>query len=189
MSINCIRTLLEGVAQTHPEKAALVFNEKSLSYGELFAKVNQVAFYLNELGLPRDSRIGIYSNKGIEQVVAILAILSTDYILVPLTKLLKSEQVQYIIKDCDIKCIITDKLKLESIEEIDFDGQIVSYETTAKEIPSFEEIYKYYNKPHVCDVNGHDNAVITYSFGMTGTPKGIVLSHRNEIDSARVVSQ
>lgn len=189
MSINSIRTLLEGAVQTHSEKAALVFNDKSMTYAELFAKVNQVAFYLNELGLPKDSRVGIYSNKGIEQVIAVLAILSTDYILVPLTKLLKPEQVEYIINDCDIKCIITDKLKLESIEEIDFDGYIISYETASKEIASFEEIYKYYNKPYVCDINGHDNAVITYSFGMTGTPKGIVISHRNLIDSARVVSQ
>ncbi|GGK54584.1 AMP-binding protein [Amphritea balenae] len=189
MSINCIRALLESAVETHSDKTALVFNEKSISYGELYARVNQVAFYLKELDLPKNTRIGIYSNKGIEQVVAVLAILSTDYILVPLTKMLKPEQVEYIINDCDIKCIITDKLKLESIEEINFDGHILSYETTAKEIASFEEIYKYYNKPYVCDINGHDNAIITYSFGMTGTPKGIVISHRNLIDSARVVSQ
>ncbi|MFK8048322.1 MAG: AMP-binding protein [Halioglobus sp.] len=189
MSINCIRTLLESAASTHTDKTALVYDEQSLTYGELLTKVDQVAFYLNELNLEKNSRVGIYSNKGIEQVVAILAILSTDYLLVPLTKLLQPEQVEYIINDCDIKCIITDKLKLESIEEIDFEGHIVSYETTAKEIASFEEIYKYYNKPHVCDISGHDNAVITYSFGVTGTPKGIVISHRNLIDSARVVSQ
>lgn len=189
MSINCIRTLIEDAAKTHSDKTALVFNEKSITYSELFTKVNQVAYYLNELGFPKDSRIGIYSNKGIEQVIAILAILSTDYILVPLTKLLKPEQVEYIINDCDIKCIITDRLKLESIEEVDFDGHIISYETTAKEVASFEEIFKYYNKPYFCDINGHSNAVITYSFGMSGTPKGIVISHRNLIDSARVVSQ
>lgn len=189
MSINCIRTLIEDAAQTHSDKTALVFNEKSITYSELFAKVNQVAYYLKELDLPKDSRIGIYSNKGIEQVIAILAILSTDYILVPLTKLLKPEQVEYIINDCDIKCIITDKLKLESIEEINFDGHIISYETAGKDIPSFEEIFKYYNKPYVCDINGHNNAVITYSFGVSGTPKGIVISHRNLIDSARVASQ
>lgn len=189
MSINCIRTLIERAAETHADKTALIFNETSLTYGELFAKVNQVAFYLNELGLAKGSRVGIYSNKSIEQVIAILAILSTDYILVPLTRLLQPEQVEYIIGDCGINCIITDRLKLESIEEIDFDGHIISYETTNKDIASFEEIFKYYNKPYVCDVNGHDNAVITYSFGLTGTPKGIVLSHRNLIDSARVVSQ
>ena len=54
---------------------------------------------------------------------------------------------------------------------------------------SFAEIFKYYNKPYTCDINGHSNAVITYSFGVSGTPKGIVISHRNLIDSARVVSQ
>jgi len=189
MSINCIRTLLEDATQTHSDKIAVRLDSNCMTYSELFTKVNQVALYLQELGLPKDSRIGIYSNKGIEQVVAVLAILSTDYILVPLTKLLQAEQVEYIIKDCDIKCIITDKVKLESIEEINFDGHIVSYETNSKEIPSFEEIYKYYNKPYACDISGHRNAVITYSFGMSGSPKGIVISHRNLIDSARVVSQ
>lgn len=188
MSINCIRALLEDSAVSNPQKTAVILNEKSISYEDLLKKVNQVAFYLKELNLPKGTRIGIYSNKGIDQVIAILAILSTDYVLVPLTKLLKSEQVEYIIKDCDIKCIITDKLKLESIEEINFNGHVISYETTHKDIASFEEIFKYYNKPYSCNVNGHDNAVITYSFGSTGKPKGIVISHRNLIDSARVVS-
>lgn len=189
MSINCIRTLLENAVETHADKVAVVHDGKSVTYEELFKRVNQVALYLRELDLPKDSRIGIYSKKGIEQVIAILAIMSTDYVLVPLTRLLKPEQVEYIIKDCDIQCIITDRLKLESIEEINFEGHVISYETTNKDVASFEEIYKYYNKPYECDISGHSNAVITYSFGLTGTPKGIVISHRNLIDSARVVSQ
>jgi len=189
MSINCIRILLENAAQSHPDKIALVHNDQQLDYAELLSKVNQVALYLSELDLPKGTRIGIYANKNVSQVIAILAILSTDYILVPLTRLLKPEQVQYIIKDCGIQCIITDKLKLKSIEEISFDGHVISMETTDKDIPSFEEIFKYYNKPYSLDINGHDNAVITYSFGLTGTPKGIVISHRNLIDSARVVTQ
>jgi len=189
MSINCIRTLIEDSAQTHGDKTALVFNHKSITYSQLFEKVNQVAYYLKELDLPRDSRVGIYSNKSIEQVIAILAILSTDYILVPLTKLLKPEQIEYIIDDCDIKCIITDKLDDSGIQEINFNGHIISYETQTREVASFDEIYKYYNKPYSCDISGHSNAVITYSFGLSGTPKGIVISHRNLINSARVVSQ
>lgn len=189
MSINCIRNLLEKAAQSHPDKIAIVHDERKLTYAELLSRVNQVAFYLQELDLPKGSRVGLYSKKDVSQVIAILAILSTDYILVPLTRLLKPEQVQYIIDDCAIQCIITDKLKLENIEEVKFAGHIISVETAGKDIASFEEIFKYYNKPFQCDINGHDNAVITYSFGLTGTPKGIVISHRNLIDSARVVSQ
>ncbi len=189
MSINCIRTLLEEAASSHGDKVAIVHDNQSITYSDLLTKVNQVAFYLTELELPKDSRIGIYSNKSIEQVVAILAVLSTDYILVPLTKLLKPEQVEYVIGDCDIKCIITDKINIENVQEMDFSGHVLSYETVVKDTPSFEEIYKYYNKPYTCDINGHSNAVITYSFGISGFPKGIVISHRNLIDSARVVSQ
>ena len=189
MSINCIRTLIEDANSTHPNKIAITCENKKITYSELFTKVNQVAFYLKELDLPTGSRIGLYVNKQIDQTVAILAILSTDYILVPLTKLLKSEQVEYIINDCDIKCIITDKIKLESLEAIKFSGHLISFETTSKDISSFEEIYKYYNKPYTCNVSGHQNAIITYSFGLSGRPKGIVISHRNLIDSARVVSQ
>lgn len=189
MSINCIRILLENAAASHPDKIALIDNETKLSYQELLTKVDQVALYLQELDLPKGARVGIYSNKSASQVIAILAILSTDYILVPLTRLLKPEQVNYMIDDCGIQCIITDKLKLQSIEEINFSGHVISIETTHKDIPSFEEIFKYYNKAFSCDINGHENAVITYSFGLTGTPKGIVISHRNLIDSARVVTQ
>ena len=189
MSINCIRTLIEEANISNPDKIALTFGHEKITYSELFTKVNQIAYYLNELNMPSKSRIGIYSNKGIDQVIAILAILSTDYILVPLTKLLKQEQVEYIINDCNIECIITDKIKLESIEEIKFSGTVISYETAHKDLPSFEEIYKYYNKPYECNISGHQNAAITYSFGISGKPKGIVISHRNFIDSARVVSQ
>ncbi|MFK7891836.1 MAG: AMP-binding protein [Granulosicoccus sp.] len=188
MSINCVRTLLEAAAASHPQKTALIWQEQQLSYEELLTRVNQAALYLDELDLEKGARIGIYANKGVSQVIAILAILSTDYILVPLTRLLKPEQVEYIIDDCDIQCVITDSLKLKSIEEISFSGHIISIETTDKDIPSFEEIFKYYKRSYQCKVNGHDNAVITYSFGLSGTPKGIVVSHRNLVDSARVVS-
>ena len=78
MSINCIRTLLEDAVQSHGEKLALLFNGSRMSYSELYGKVHQVACYLDELRLPANSRIGLYSNKEIEQVIAILSILSTD---------------------------------------------------------------------------------------------------------------
>ena len=75
------------------------------------------------------------------------------------------------------------------MKKLKFSGTVISYETAHKDLPSFEEIYKYYNKPYECNISGHQNAAITYSFGISGKPKGIVISHRNFIDSARVVSQ
>ncbi len=188
MSINCIRALLEKANRKSPESVAIISGKQKLTYSELFSKVNQVAHYLSELELPRGSRVGIYSYKGAEQVIAILAVLSTDYIFVPISRLLKPEQVGHIIGDCGIGCIITDKAKLKSLDEVDFSGTVITYETTRAEMVSFEEIYKCCTKKYECVVGGHSNAVITYSVGSSGSPKGIVITHRNLVDSARVAS-
>ena len=189
MSVNSIRNLLEIAGQTHPDKTALKHNSTRYSYAHLLTRVNQIAQYLETLGLSKGSRIGIYSNKSSEQVIAILAILSTEYVLVPITRLLKSEQVKHIIDDADITCLITDKSKIEAINAINFNGKIISYDTTEGSDVSFEEITKFYKGEINCELKGHDNAVITYSFSSSGNPKGIVIDHRALIDGARIVSK
>ncbi len=189
MSVNSIRNLLEIADREVPDKIALIHGQSSLSFKELYEKANQVANYFDTLNLPKGSRIGIYSNKSIEQVIAILALLSTEFVIVPITRFLKPEQVEYIINDCDIRCIITDSIKYENIKNTSFLGEVITYECIDSDKASFSELYKYYSKERECSIKGHNNAVITYSFGATGFPKGIVISHRNLIDGARVVSK
>ncbi|WP_263833046.1 AMP-binding protein [Sulfurospirillum oryzae] len=188
MSINCIRALIEKAAVTCPNKIAIVDGAKKLTYAEVFRKVNQIARYLSELALPSGSRIGIYSHKSSEQIIAILALLSTEHIFVPISRLLKPEQVEHIINDCGMACIMTDKSKIKSIDEIKFSGKIITYEASERDIVSFEEIYKCCSDAFTCNIGDYKNAAITYSFGLTGFPRGIVITHRNLIDSARVAS-
>lgn len=188
MSINCVRALIEKANRVCPDKTAIIDGPKSLTYAQLFRQVNQIARYFSELKLESGSRIGIYSHKSSEQIVAILAMLSTEYIFVPISRLLKPEQVEHIVKDCDIKCIITDKAKIKYIDEIEYKGKIVTFEASERDIVSFEEIYKCCSDDFTCNIMDFKNAAITYSFGVTGFPKGIVITHRNLIDSGRVVS-
>jgi len=188
MSTNSIRGLLEAAAMEHPEHTALIANEKQLSYRELLHKVNQLANYFSQLGLAEGSRIGIYSTKDAQQVIALLALLSTRFVIVPITRFLKPEQVQYIIDDCDIQCIITDKTKYETIQQIAFEGKVITYEPLSDELVSFKEIYKCFNHNYHAQIQGHHSAVITYSFGSDGSQKGIIISHRNLTDGARIVS-
>ena len=188
MSVNCIRNILEYAVGKEPQKIALIHGSNSISYEELLKKVNKVANYLEKLDLPRGARVGIYSNKSIEQVIAILAILSTKLTLVPITRLLKSEQIKYIVDDCSISAIITDLEKVETIKESGFEGKVITYESS-KEYDSFFEIYKYYEDEFNSSVKSFDNAVITYSFASSGLPKGIVITHRNLTDGARVVTK
>jgi acyl-coenzyme A synthetase/AMP-(fatty) acid ligase len=188
MSINSIRSLVEIANEKVPEKVALIDKSEKLTYGEVYTKVNQLALYISGLGLPKGSRIGIYSNKNIQKVISILAVLSTDYIMVPITKLLKAEQVEHIIKDSGITCVITDEQKLKTLKETSYEGKIITVETCDKTIVSFEEIYKCFGSDFSSSPKGHDVAAITYSFASTGFPKGVVISHKNLIDGARVVN-
>jgi acyl-CoA synthetase (AMP-forming)/AMP-acid ligase II len=121
--------------------------------------------------------------------LAILALLSTEFIIVPITRFLKPEQVEYIINDTSISIIITDKTKLHNIRKINFQGKIVTYEAIDDSLVSFREIYKCFNKRYETTIYGHDSAVITYSFGSDGSQKGIIINHRSLIDGARIVSK
>ncbi len=189
MSINSIRNLLENAAQAEPNKIALVLDNETCTYAELLEKVDQIAHYLTTIGLKKGSRIGVYSRKRIESVIAILAVLSTEYVMVPITRLLKPEQIRHIIDDCGINCLITDQKKIGNVKAIDFEGKLISYQATPESDVSFEEIYKCYTSDIHPNIKGHSNAVITYSFGSTGNPKGIVIDHRALIDGARIVSK
>jgi len=183
-----IRTLLEQAHHTHPDKIALIENEQQLSYQALFTSVNQLANYFNQLGLPNGSRIGIYSNKDTQQVIAILALLSTPYIIVPITRFLKPEQVEYIIEDAGIEVIITDSTKIKNIRATPFKGKIITFTPIEEELVSFREIYKCFNPHFSPQVDPQATAIITYSFGSDGTQKGIMMSHQSLAEGARVVS-
>ncbi|SFV61006.1 Long-chain-fatty-acid--CoA ligase [hydrothermal vent metagenome] len=189
MSTNSIRELLEIANRENPNKIALIENGKQYTYSELFKKVNQLANYFKQLELGRGSRIGIYSNKSSEQVIAILALLSTEYIIVPITRFLKPEQVKYIVKDTSIGTIITDKTKIKNIEMMGFKGRVITFEPLRDELVSFREIYKCFNSKYQNSIDNNSSAVITYSFGSDGSQKGIIIGHKNLIDGARVVSK
>ena len=111
MTVNTIRSLLEKAVENAPAKTAVILEGDSYDYAGLFERVNRIARYLDSLKLPKGSRIGIYSDKSLEQVVAVLAILSTGHMFVPITRLLKPEQVRHIIEDCGISCLIPDTKK------------------------------------------------------------------------------
>ena len=189
MTVNSVRCLLEKACAKYPKKCAVKFGDESYSYEELLQRVNKIASYLSSLNLPKGARVGIYSDKSCSQTIAILSILSTPYTLVPITRLLKPEQVKYIIDDCSISCILTDSKKIDKVKATGFRGEIVTFDGSGNECVSFGEIYKCYRDDYSSDIKGHDNAVITYSFSSLGDPKGIVIDHRALFDGSAIVSR
>jgi acyl-CoA synthetase (AMP-forming)/AMP-acid ligase II len=70
-----------------------------------------------------------------------------------------------------------------------FEGKVITFEPLRDELVSFREIHKCFNSNYKHSRENNNSAIITYSFGSDGSQKGIVISHKNLIDGARVVSQ
>ena len=108
---------LERTSETHPEQAAVVIKNDSISYKELNKRSNQLAAALKELGVAKCDRVGFVLNKSIDAVVGIFAILKAGAIYVPIDPLAPSERVRYIVGNCSIEVLLTSQKNLPKITD------------------------------------------------------------------------
>jgi acyl-CoA ligase (AMP-forming) (exosortase A-associated) len=186
-------------AERSPEALALTYAKTTIRYSELNEAVVGFAGGLMAIGLKRGERVAIYLEKRFETVIASFGAPAAGGVFVPLNPLLKPEQVGYIMRDCNVRVLITsperlalltDTLKqchdlrhvvvLDSPEPLPTSGPI-SYS-------SWSELLAMPQKPghRVIDT---DAVGILYTSGSTGKPKGVVLSHRNMVAGAKSVAR
>ena len=133
-------------------------------------------------------------NKGIEQSIAIVGCLFAEAIFVPILPKLNSTGIKHIIKDCEMKMIITDKFRYNELRSF---GSMVNilicdphnkksiYNVTNLSQLRKKEIFKTPNLKN----KKNDIAAIIYSSGSTGRSKGIVIPHINFVKGAKIVSK
>ncbi len=193
--------LIEQSANNNPDKEALVFKNLAMSYAELAQYVEQVSRSLNALGLSRHERVAVYLPKHFETVIAFFATSKAGCVFVPVNPILKAQQVTHILRDCNARILITNKMRFEGLEtelaechDLQTIILIDSDETSIKHV-STVNIVAWSNllvaserkiREHTIDT---DMAAILYTSGSTGKPKGVVLSHRNMVTGAQSVAQ
>src|SRR6188768_3191783 len=105
--------LLEHSADQCGESPALTFREVTVSYAELWRTTSLAGRGLQALGLARDDRVGIYLDKRIETVAAIFGTSAAKGVFVPINHILKAPQVGYILRDCDVRVLVTSQDRLD----------------------------------------------------------------------------
>ena len=90
-----------------PDAVAVVFEEESLSYAELNRRANQLAHYLRELGVRPDDRVAICVERGLEMIVALLAVLKAGGAYVPLDPAYPVERLRFMLEDSEPVALLT----------------------------------------------------------------------------------
>ena len=191
--------LIANSASRTPDRLALTAGRTSLSYAELNARVQAVASGLIALGLARTERVAVFLDKRPETVDTIFGTSAAGGVFVPVNPILKPEQVGYILRDCNVRVLVTSAERLKTLTATlaeCHDLRHIVLVDTAAEPPqvSGASIIEWSALTASPACAGHrvidaDMAAILYTSGSTGRPKGVVLSHRNMVAGAKSVAE
>ncbi|BAY91325.1 MULTISPECIES: non-ribosomal peptide synthetase [unclassified Tolypothrix] len=166
----CIHQLFAAQVEQTPDKIAVVFQDQQLTYRELNSQANQLAHYLQALGVTADVPVGIYLERSLDMVVGLLAILKAGGAYVPLDPTYPQERLAFMLADTQISVLLTYKKLVEGITQDAL--HIICLDKD-------RELIKSQNSENLANQVTADNlAYIIYTSGSTGKPKGISLAHR-----------
>lgn len=191
--IYLLHHLLINSAERYPHKEALVCGEETITYKDLNETTDKLAALLLENGIRRGDRVGIYMNKCAASVISILGILKASAVYVPLDPKAPLTRIEYIIKNCGIRCLLTSTRAAEKINELFTEQsplEVIVLTDNSSEPEQALPIRKIPWKS-VIEREGHpsesistietDLAYILYTSGSTGVPKGVMISHLNAL--------
>ena len=197
--------VLEYSAIENPEKTAVVFNETRMKYGSINAMANQVAAGLVSVGIGKGDKVALSCPNLPFFPIIYYGILKAGAVVVPLNILLKSGEIAYHLKDSDAKAYFcfqgTPELPMlqeghKGFNEVGACEQMwiitidPSVSSPIKGIPTMMQLIS--GQPSEFDsvqTSSEDTAVILFTSGTTGLPKGAELSHLNLVMNAKIASE
>lgn len=166
----CIHEQFDRLVQEHPKDLVIVAGKETLTFQELNSRANQLARYLQRVGVQPDSIIGIYMDRSIEFVVSILGIWKAGAAFLPLDPIYPKERISFILEDTKVPIILTKKDMARFLPA--HQAKVISLDRDWKKI-------KKENSKTMASTVGLDHlAYVIYTSGSTGKPKGVLLHHR-----------
>lgn len=103
----CLHELIEAQVREQPDAVAVLYEDQSLTYGELNAKANQLAHHLRELGVGPDVLVGIAVEPSLDMVIGLVGILKAGGAYVPLDPNYPEDRLAYMIENSGIGLLLT----------------------------------------------------------------------------------
>src|SRR3984885_5393579 len=168
----CIHELFEEQVEKSPDATAVVFEEATLSYGELNRRANRLGHYLRELGVKPDTRVAICVERGLEMVVGLLGILKAGGAYVPLDPGYPVERLHYMLEDSNPTVLLT---------QGDLRGLFDGIRESLPILDLNDAVSAWSNQPEMnlnrAGLTSEHLAYVIYTSGSTGRPKGVMVEH------------
>lgn len=173
----CVHQLFEAQVERSSDAIAAVFSQNSpqqLTYGELNAKANQLAHYLQELGVGPDVLVAICMERSLEIAIAVLGVLKAGAAYVPLDPAYPKERLTFMLADTQAPVILTQSHLISGLPA--HEARAVCLDADWQEIVSC-------STDNPANSVSPDNLTYTiYTSGSTGKPKGVPLPHRSLVN-------
>lgn len=182
---------LERAALYFPDKPALIFEGKTYTYRELEQQTNRLANGLRALSVERGDRVAIFLPNIPSFIISYFATQKLGAIAVSVNAMLKRNEVKYILSDSGAKILFTTASLREEVpvEELPDLKKVVITEGEAGNDLDLSGLMARGDASFRCaDTDPHDPAVILYTSGTTGFPKGAVLTQMNIGTNSRSAS-
>ncbi|WP_130901319.1 non-ribosomal peptide synthetase [Pseudomonas sp. Sample_11] len=167
----CIHHLFAEQALARKDAPALTFAGQTLSYAELDARANRLAWALRERGVGPQVRVGLALERSLEMVIGLLAILKAGGAYVPLDPEYPLDRLHYMIEDSRIGLLLSDRAMFQALGDLPSD---VARWCLEDDSPGLAD-YPASELPFI-SLPQHQ-AYLIYTSGSTGKPKGVVVSH------------
>jgi amino acid adenylation domain-containing protein len=165
----CIHQLFEEQVNKTPDGVAVIFEKQQLTYQELNQKANQLAHYLQQLGVKPETLVGICVERSLEMVIGLLGILKAGGAYVPIDPNYPSERIAYMLSDAAMPILLTQELLLATLPKNQ--AQIICLDSHWEKIATEKE------ENLSISVTFDNLAYMIYTSGSTGKPKGAMNTH------------
>ncbi|WP_122516825.1 non-ribosomal peptide synthetase, partial [Pseudomonas viridiflava] len=163
-----VHAIIEARAASAPESVAAQVGERRLNYGELNLRANALAHHLISLGVRADDRVAVMARRGLDTLVAMLAVLKSGAGYVPVDPSHPDERIAYLLSDSAPKVVLTQQALLARVPELA--APVIAFDQ-----PTWPERL---DNPLVAGLTFAHLAYVIYTSGSTGQPKGVMVEHR-----------
>ena len=173
----CVHELFAAQVAKTPDNIAVIFEGQKLTYQELNHRANQVAHYLQSLGVEPEVLVGICVERSLEMIIGMLGILKAGGAYLPLDPTYPKERLSFMLSDSQVQVLLTQQKFVESFAD--------SGAKTVCLDQDWELITRQNQENPTSDVTAENLAYVIYTSGSTGTPKGVMIQHRGVCNLAQ----